>query len=114
VRFDREMRGDPPTRDALEHEALIVGGEVRKDWNSLTEEQKDAYVERLAANAKEPPELTALLEKPGAEERWRSAHWLVRAEFCAFITDAKFGWQRRWRARTVLRDAAKYGQIVTR
>jgi len=105
------MQGDPPiTRDAVELEALIAGGKVQRHWASLTEAEKDAYVEALAAHAKEPRELLTLLRDAEAEDRWRSAHWLVRAEFCAHIEGARFGWQRRWRARTVLRDAAKYGQ----
>jgi hypothetical protein len=105
------MRGDPPiTRDTVEHEAIIAGGKVRKHWDSLNETQRDAYVQSLAAHASEPPELAALLTEPQAIERWRTAHWLVRAEFCMFVAAGKFRWQRRWRARTVLRDAPKYGQ----
>ena len=105
------MRGDPPiTREAIEHEALIAGGDVRKHWDSLSEEQKDEYVDRLAANATEPPELVGLLGDPDARERWASAHWLVRAELCAYVNEARFGWQRRLRARSVLRGSAKHGQ----
>jgi hypothetical protein len=74
----------------------------------LDDEGKDAYVQRLAANADEPSELTRLLgDDPAAENLWRSGHFLVRAEFCAFINEGRFGWQRKWRAKTALKAAPK-------
>jgi hypothetical protein len=74
----------------------------------LADAKKDAYVSRLAANAQEPPELLTLLaDDPAAELRWRGAHFLVRAEFCAFINEGRFQWQRKWRARTAIKAAPK-------
>lgn len=103
------MRGDPPiTRELVEHESRLAATSIRRQWESLNDNQKDAYVQRLAANAQEPPELVALLAAdPATAINWRSAHFLVRAEFCASINEARFGWQRRWRAKTAIRFAPK-------
>jgi hypothetical protein len=74
---------------------------------SLGDDARDAYVLRLAANADEPPELLALSAgDPAAENGWRSAHFLVRAELCAFSSDGRFGWRRRWRAKTATKADA--------
>jgi hypothetical protein len=103
------MRGDPPiTREVVNHQSQLAGGRVKQRWEALADEKKDAYVKRLATNAQEPPELLALIaHDPAAKERWSTAHVLVRAEFCAFINEARFPWQRRWRAKTALKAAPK-------
>jgi hypothetical protein len=101
------VRGDPAiTRDVVDHESQLAGGPVKAQWDPLDDEGRDAYVQRLAANVGEPAELLALsADDPAAEIRWRLTHFLVRAEFCAFINESRFGWQRKRRAKTAL-DAA--------
>jgi hypothetical protein len=92
----------------VNHESQLAGQGIASEWGSLTDEEKDAYVRRLAANAHEPPDLLTLLaQDSAAETRWRATHFLVRAEFCAFINEARFQWQRKWRAKTAIKAAPK-------
>ena len=93
------------THDSVEAALRAVGGEREQRWNSRNEEAQDAYVQRLQEGSAEPAELSALLVDPEASELWASVHWLLRAEFCAWINEGRTRFTRRRRAAFALRQA---------
>ena len=93
------------THDSVEAALRAVGGEREQRWNSRNEEAQDAYVQRLQEGSAEPAELSALLVDPEAFELWASVHWLLRAEFCAWINEGRTRFTRRRRAAFALRQA---------
>jgi hypothetical protein len=84
-----------------------VGGERERDWDKLDDMAKDVYARRLQEKGREPVELSVLLTQSEAARRWAEVHWLVRAEFCAWISEARTGFIRRRRAAAALRHAPK-------
>jgi hypothetical protein len=93
------------TRDVLEAAFRAVDGERERAWSSRSEEAKDAYVQRLRRGAREPVELSALLVDRELAQRWEGVHWLLRAEFCAWINAGRTGFTRRRRAAFALKQA---------
>jgi hypothetical protein len=94
------------TRDSVDGALRGAGGERLERWNARSDEAKDDYVERLRQGAREPGELAALLADPEAAEGWAEVHWLLKAEFCAWINEGRIGFTRRRRAAFALRRAS--------
>ena len=84
-----------------------AGGDRKRNWDKLSERGKEAYVRRLQEKGHEPEELSVLLRKGDAAQKWAAVHWLVRAEFCASVNEARTGFMRRRRAAAALRHAPR-------
>jgi hypothetical protein len=99
---------EPPelTRESIDAAFRAAGGEREQSWDDRSDEAKQAYVQRLRQGADEPAELSALLADADAAARWAELPWLVRAEYVAWINDARTGFTRRRRAAFALRKAA--------
>jgi hypothetical protein len=93
----------------VDHECQLAGEAVKEQWDLFGRRGQGCVRRAIGGEPRRAIRTDAAFGRRSCrgENLWRSGHFLVRAEFCAFINEGRFGWQRKWRAKTALKAAPK-------